>query len=137
MRWQATMPAIAQDTATASATETSTTPPVWHAIAASASMIPTFGTTATDGTTPGTIPGTAGMDPTIATAMQAGTTGAGAGITMDGTIPGTTADTTEAIIMAIMAGIEAANRPPQAATSDSAQQPIQADQAAAGQVADL
>ena len=72
---------------------------------ASASTTPTSGTTATDGTTRGTIPGTAGMHPTIATATIAGTTGAGAGTTTDGTTPGTMAATTEAIITATTAGI--------------------------------
>ena len=99
-----------------------------------ATMIPTSGTTATDGTTHGMIPGTAGMAPTIATAMQAGTTGVGAGTTTDGTIPGTMVDTTEAIMVATMTGITDVNRQLQLAITDNALLHITADPVAAAYV---
>ena len=101
-----------------------------------ATMIPTSGTTATDGTTHGMIPGTAGMLLTIATATTAGTTGAGAGTTTDGTLLTTMEATTEAIILITMAGTPLVIRQLQAATWDSVQPLIAAELAAAGQATD-
>lgn len=88
-------------TMTGFTTETSALPPVWYAIVASVSMIPSFGTIPMDGTIPGMILGTAGTVLTTATAIQAGTTGAG--IITDGTLLITMGVITEAIILTIMA----------------------------------
>ena len=75
-----------------------------------------------DGTTPGMIPGTDGMVPIIATAMQAGTTGAGAGTTTaHGTTDGIIRTTTAATIMADATG---ATGQRQAVISDNALQVI-------------
>ena len=82
------------------------------------------------------IPGTAGMLPTIATATQVGTTGAGAGITTDGTIHGTTEDTTEAIMAAITAGTTRDSGLLRAATWDSVPQPTAAERLAEEQAMD-
>lgn len=113
------MQVILQVTATASMTETTIIPLVWHAIVASVSTILMFGTIATDGTTHGMIPGTAGMVLTIATVMQAGMTGAGAIITtMDGTMDGIIL-TTEATMEVTITGIMGVIRLLQPATWDS------------------
>ena len=84
-------------TMTGFTTETSALPPVWYAIVASVSMIPSFGTIPMDGTIPGMILGTAGTVHTTATAIQAGTTGAG--IITDGTL----LITMDGLILTIMA----------------------------------
>ena len=109
-----------QATTTASTTETSVLRPACIAIMASASTIPTSGITATDGTTHGMIPGTAGMLPTIATAITAGTTGAGVGITTDGTLLITMEATTEAIILITMADTQLVVRAQPVTISDHA-----------------
>ena len=88
-------------TTTGYTTETSVLPPVWYAIVASVSMIPSFGTIPMDGTIPGMILGTVGTVLTIITAIRAGTTGAG--IITDGTLLITMEVITEAIILTIMA----------------------------------
>ena len=84
-------------TMTGYTTETSALPPVWYAIVASVSMIPSFGTIPMDGTIPGMILGMVGTALTIITAIQAGTTGAG--IITDGTL----LITMDGLILTIMA----------------------------------
>ena len=84
-------------TMTGFTTETSALPPVWYAIVASVSMIPSFGTIPMDGTIPGMILGMVGTALTIITAIQAGTTGAG--IITDGTL----LITMDGLILTIMA----------------------------------
>ena len=126
------MQATPTDITTVSITATTIIHPVWHAIVVCIPMIPTSGTIATDGMILGTIPGTDGMDPTIATAMQAGTTGAGAGTTTVGTLPGTMEDTTEDTMVAIMADITEAVRLMPLVTSDKALPLLTGEQEEAG-----
>ena len=115
-------------TATASMTETSTTHPVWHVIAASASTTHICGIIATDGTTHGMTPGTAGMHPTIATVTIAGTTGDGAGTIMAGTADGTVLTTMEDTMAATIGDIGVMPH----VTSDNVARPILDAQTAAG-----